>query len=110
MEETAKFNSQQRKRSVLFLFFFNWGIADPSFVNLVTLLTKRLDLSADCHPPPFEIIYLFIYFWLHWIFIASHRLPLVVASVGYSLVAVLRFLIAVASLAADFGLQGTQAQ
>ena len=52
MEETAKLNSQQRKHSVLFFFFFNWGIADPSFVNLVTLLTKRLGLSADCHPSP----------------------------------------------------------
>ena len=37
-------------------------------------------------------------------------LSLVAVSRGYSLVAVLRFLIAVASLAADFGLQGTQAQ
>ena len=77
MEETAKFDSQQRKRSVLFLFFFNWGIADPSFVNLVTLLTKRLDLSADCHPPPFEIIYLFIYFWLLLVSIALHGPSLV---------------------------------
>ena len=29
-------------------------------------------------------IYLFIYFWLRWVFIAVHRLSLVVASGGYS--------------------------
>ena len=27
-------------------------------------------------------IYLFIYFYLHWAFVAAHRLPLVVASEG----------------------------
>ena len=71
----------------------------------MTLLTKRLGLSTDCHPPSLKKKkYLFIYFWLHWIFIASHSLSLVVASVGCSLVTVLRLLIAVASLAAEFGL------
>ena len=30
-------------------------------------------------------IYLFIYFWLSWVFVAVHRLSLVVASGGYSL-------------------------
>ena len=30
-------------------------------------------------------IYLFIYLWLHWVFIAGHRLSLVAASGGYSL-------------------------
>ena len=28
---------------------------------------------------------LFVYFWLHWVFIAVHGLSLVVASGGYSL-------------------------
>ena len=32
-----------------------------------------------------KFIYLFIYFWLHWVFIAVHRLPLVTASRGYTL-------------------------
>ena len=41
----------------------------------------------------------FIYlFWLHMVFIATHRLSLVVASGCYCLIAVCRFLIAVASL------------
>ena len=31
-----------------------------------------------------QVIYLFIYFWLHWVFVAAHRLSLVVASGGYS--------------------------
>ena len=30
------------------------------------------------------LIYLFIYFWLHWVFVAMHGFPLVVASGGYS--------------------------
>ena len=30
-------------------------------------------------------IYVFIYFWLHWVFVAAHGLPLVAASGGYSL-------------------------
>ena len=37
-------------------------------------------------------------FWLHWVFVASGELCLVVASRGYSLVAVHRLLIVVASL------------
>ena len=37
------------------------------------------------------------YFWLHWVFVAAHRLSLVAESRGYSLVAVRGLLIAVAS-------------
>ena len=33
----------------------------------------------------FLIYFLFIYFWLHWIFVAVHGLSLVAASRGYSL-------------------------
>ena len=40
---------------------------------------------------------IFVYFWLHWIFIAVCRFSLVAASGGYSTVAVYRLLIAVAS-------------
>ena len=32
----------------------------------------------------FFIIYLFIYFWLSWVFVAAHVLSLVVVSGGYS--------------------------
>ena len=45
-------------------------------------------------------ICLLIYFWLCWVFIAARGLSLVAVSRGYS-VAVHRFLIAVASLAAQ---------
>ena len=41
-----------------------------------------------------EFIYLFIYLWLHWVFIAALGLSLVVASGGYSSVAVRGLLIA----------------
>ena len=46
-----------------------------------------------------------IYFWLHWIFVAACGLSLVAVSGGYSLVAVLGLLIAVASLVVEHGLQ-----
>ena len=49
-------------------------------------------------------IYLFIYFWLRWVFIAAGGLSLVVASGGYSFIAVRRLLTAVASLVAEHGL------
>ena len=51
--------------------------------------------------PPFSFFLkknVFIYFWLHWIFITVCRLYLVVGSLGFSLVAVLSFLTAAASL------------
>ena len=40
------------------------------------------------------------FLWLHWVFLAVRRLSLVVASEGYSLVAVLWLPIVVASLVA----------
>ena len=46
----------------------------------------------------------FIYFWLHWVFIAAHRLSLVVMSRGCSLVALYVPLISVASIVAEHGL------
>ena len=55
--------------------------------------------------------YLFIIAsWLWWVYVAACGLSPVIVNGGCPVVAVLRFLIAVASLAADFGLQGTQAQ
>ena len=55
-------------------------------------------------------VYLFIYFWLCWVLVAACRLSLVVASGGYSLVAVFGPLSAVASLVIELGLwvQGLQ--
>ena len=50
------------------------------------------------------LLYIYIYLWLRWVFVPSHGLSLVVASRGYSLVAVCRLLIAVASLVAEHGL------
>ena len=54
------------------------------------------------HPPfaRFLFTHLFVYLfyvWLLWVFVATHRLSLVAASQGYSLVAVHGLLIAVAS-------------
>ena len=47
---------------------------------------------------------LFIYFWLHWVFIAAHGLSLVVASGVILFVSMHGLLIAVASLAVEQGL------
>jgi len=41
---------------------------------------------------------LLVYFWLFWVFVATHRLSLVLASGGCSLVAVHGLLIVVVSL------------
>ena len=38
-----------------------------------------------------NLFILFIYFWLHWVFVAAHRLSLVAASGGYSLLPVRDF-------------------
>ena len=45
----------------------------------------------------YSLLCLFIYFWLHWVFIATHGLSLVVESKSYPLVVVHGLLIAVAS-------------
>ena len=47
------------------------------------------------HEDFFFLVHLFIYLWLHWVFVAMH---------GLSLVAVRGLLIAVASLVAGHGL------
>ena len=44
---------------------------------------------------------LFIYFLLHWIFVAVHDISLVAVSGGYSLIALYRLLIAVVSLVVE---------
>ena len=49
-------------------------------------------------------MYLFIYFWLRWVFVAAGGLSLAVASGGLLFVAVHGLLIVVASLVAEHGL------
>ena len=50
----------------------------------------------------------FFFFCLYWLFIAAHELSLVTTNGGYSLVAVLRPLTAVASHGAEHELWGAQ--
>ena len=52
----------------------------------------------------FNFIYLFIYFWLRWVFVAEHGLFSSCGERGLLFVAVRGFLIAVASLVAEHGL------
>ena len=46
------------------------------------------EMSGDCDPKKLQNVFLnfilFIYFWLHWVFVAARRLSLVVASGGSS--------------------------
>ena len=49
----------------------------------------------------FLVNVLFIYFLLHWIFVAAHNISLVAVSGGYSLIALYRLLIAVVSLVVE---------
>ena len=53
----------------------------------------------------FNIIYLFYYFWLHWVLVAIRRLSQVVESEGYSLGVVCGLFILVASLVGKHRLQ-----
>ena len=50
------------------------------------------------------MLLLFIYFWLHWVFVAACGLSSVAASGGLLFVAVHGLLIAVASLVVEHGL------
>ena len=61
-----------------------------------------INLESECRADLLKKI--FIYVWLHWVFIAAHGLSLVMMSRGYSLVAVRGLLIAVASLVMEHGL------
>ena len=58
-------------------------------------------INHSYHSFFFKYIYLFIYFWLRWVFIAAHWLSLVAASGGLLFVAVRGLLIVVASLVAE---------
>ena len=72
-------------------------------------------LQAKPPPRPHEgetqrpVFHLFVYFWLHWVFVAVHGLSLLVESGHYSLVALRGLLIEVASLVAEHGLCGVWA-
>ena len=54
--------------------------------------------------PFFFKIFVLAYFWLFWVFVAVHRLSLVVVNRGYSSVAVCGLLIKVAFLVVEPGL------
>ena len=81
----------------LFLFFFVFFSINFFFPpTLLYFIYKKIFLTC-IH----TYIYLFIYFWLHWVFITALGLSLVVENGGYSLAVVHRLLIMVASLVAE---------
>ena len=71
--------------------------------QLRRILDLKLRINTMCGFTLFKNFYLFIY-WLCWVFVATCRLSLVVASGGYSPVVVLRLLTAGASPVAEPGL------
>ena len=79
--------------------FCNWRIVP---LNPFTSFTSSLFLFYVC----FAFRFYSIIFCLCWVFIAACGLSLVVANWGYSLAAVCRLLILVASLVAEHRLQG----
>ena len=53
---------------------------------------------------------IYVYFWLHWVFFAAHRLSLVAASKGLLSIEVRGLLIVAASIVAEHGLQARELQ
>ena len=82
-----------------------WGLSGPGIELVSPALAGRFFTESPGKP-----LCLFVYFQLHWVFIAAHRLSLVAANGGDSLVAVCGLLTAVASVVAEHRLQGAQAQ
>ena len=82
----------------------------PSTIPIITLKNSLTELLLDSSSL-LSFIYFIYYFWLRWVFAAGCRLSVVVMRVGggsrsYSLVALRKMLIAVASLVTENGLQG----
>ena len=88
---------------VLVSFSENWCFRPQSGYQGYSLL---LSYYFQCL---FFFNYLFLYFWLGWVFIASCRLSPVAARRGYSQVVVLWLLMAATSLVAEHRLWGPQA-
>ena len=66
-----------------------WDHPRPGLEPMCPVLAGRLSTTAPPGKPYLFIfinyLFLFIYFWLHWVFVAARGLSLVVASRGYSL-------------------------
>ena len=85
--------------------YYLWGFGDSHSV--------RCEVISHCG----VFFVLFLFFWLHWVFVAAHRLSLVAAGGGYSLLRCagfsLRWLLLLWSTGcrrAGFSSCGTQAQ
>ena len=70
---------------------------------------EKAPISLLCRLFFLQIIYVFaFYFWLCWVSVAARGLSLIAAHGGFSLTAVCRLLIAVASLVREHRLWGTR--
>ena len=68
------------------------------------MLNKYIQLFKKHILKKFKVLIYFKNFWPFWVFIAAYRFSLVVASGGYSSLAVRRLLVTVASVVAEHGL------
>ena len=79
----------------------------PTASKLIKRIQSPTKILHPLIPHTYIIFFLrfnFIYFWLHWVFVAARRLSLVVASGGYSSLRCTGFSFVVASLVAEHGL------
>ena len=83
-------------------FHFPTFISFLAIYSFAVLLVATLKTTTNTHNIFKSNI--FIYFWLHWVFVAVRGLSLVAMSGGYSFLAVRRLLVAVASLVEEHGL------
>ena len=61
-------------------------------------------MHSNVHYSTIFLINLFIYFWLRWVFVAMHRLSLVVVSRGYSSLRCVGFSLRWLAFVAEHGL------
>ena len=60
-----------------------WDLPGSGLELVCPALAGRFSTTAPPGKPQKNFFILFIYFWLHWVFVAARRLSLVVASGGY---------------------------
>ena len=61
-----------------------WDLPRPGHEPVSPALAGRFSTTAPPGKPKFFFLINLFYFWLRWVFVAAHRLSLVVASGGYS--------------------------
>ena len=72
-----------KRRNVYCICQYFWLLCPLFLYDVPRFLLLSFPFCLEDFRQPF-FFYKFIYFWLHWVFVAAHGLSLVVASGGYS--------------------------